>query len=81
MSSRSNERDYYKQEFCATVLRVRNYAEISLRDAFFTCFYKAKDIRLKHGFSPVFESAWKQFRHYIRKNNLDSKENLQVPDM
>ena len=76
MSSKLSERDYYKHEFCATVMFIANEVGIPLKQAFITCYEKAKQIRLKHGFSPIDESAWRQFKRYIKANNLDTKINL-----
>lgn len=76
MSSELKQNDYLKQEFISVVLTVHSKSELSLRKTFDICYFKAKDIRMKHGFSPDVDSAWKQFKRYIKQLNIEPKKNL-----
>lgn len=74
MSSELKESDYLKQEFISVVFTVYTKSESTLRRTFDICYLKAKEIRMKHGFSPEINSAWKQFRRYIKNNNLEPQK-------
>jgi hypothetical protein len=75
MSLKQREEDYYKLEFIHAVLQVYQDIDNSLKDAFLLCFNTAKKHRIKHCFSPISETAWRQFNYYIKIKNLVIKKN------